>query len=151
MANTNLVTNLNADMLDGYHNGSLTANFVKPIFNDSVVYSVGHGLVFGYCQQSTAGAFPSIDNTNMILQGNIEDVNYNFQVGFSSNGKIYYRKFIDSVPDTTTTWKQLAFITDNVASATKLNTKHYIWSQCFDGTSDITGYFYQDNNTGSIS
>ena len=39
-------------------------------------------------------------------------------------------------------------LSSNVASATKLNTKHYIWSQGFDGTSDIAGYFYQDNNTG---
>lgn len=36
-------------------------------------------------------------------------------------------------------WKTLAFLDDNVASATKLQTARSIWGQSFDGTSAITG------------
>lgn len=36
-------------------------------------------------------------------------------------------------------WKTLAFLDDNVASATKLQTARSIWGQNFDGTSAITG------------
>lgn len=36
-------------------------------------------------------------------------------------------------------WKRLAFLTDNVASATKLATARTIWGQPFDGTGNIDG------------
>lgn len=36
-------------------------------------------------------------------------------------------------------WKQLAFLTDNVASATKLQTARTIWGQSFDGTGNVSG------------
>lgn len=38
-----------------------------------------------------------------------------------------------------TTWKQLAFLTDNVASATKLATARKIWGRPFDGSADVSG------------
>ena len=41
-------------------------------------------------------------------------------------------------------WRQLAFLTDNVASATKLQTARTIWGQSFDGTSNVDGKIYQD-------
>lgn len=36
-------------------------------------------------------------------------------------------------------WKQFAYLTSNVASATKLQTARTIWGQSFDGTGDVTG------------
>ena len=36
-------------------------------------------------------------------------------------------------------WKQLAYLTDNVASATKLATARTIWGQSFDGTGNVDG------------
>lgn len=36
-------------------------------------------------------------------------------------------------------WNKLAFITDNVASATKLQTARTIWGQSFDGTGNVSG------------
>lgn len=41
-------------------------------------------------------------------------------------------------------WRQLAFLTDNVASATKLQTARSIWGQSFDGTGDVDGKIYQN-------
>ena len=40
-----------------------------------------------------------------------------------------------------TGWKQFAFITSNVASATKLQTTRTIWGQNFDGTGNVSGTF----------
>ena len=36
-------------------------------------------------------------------------------------------------------WRQIAFLTDNVESATRLQNKRYIWGQEFDGTGDVSG------------
>ena len=36
-------------------------------------------------------------------------------------------------------WKEIAFTDSNVASATKLANKRYIWGQEFDGTGDVSG------------
>lgn len=43
-------------------------------------------------------------------------------------------------------WKQLAFLTDNVASATKLQTPRTIWGQSFDGSTDVNGDFTMQKN-----
>lgn len=49
----------------------------------------------------------------------------------------YFRHIYDN--DNWSDWKQLAFLTDNVASATKLQTPRSIWGQSFDGTGDVWG------------
>ena len=71
------------------------------------------------------GLFATTNYANGIIsidRHNTDGGKYNSQVGFSSNGNIYYRSFDNAVPDTSTTWKQIAFtdsnITGNAASAT---------------------------------
>ena len=49
----------------------------------------------------------------------------------------YFRQVFDN--NVWSDWKQLAFLTDNVASATKLQTPRNIWGQPFDGMSDVNG------------
>lgn len=49
---------------------------------------------------------------------------------------LYYRYIANSKPKG---WHQIAKITDNVASATKLQTPRTIWGQSFDGTEDVSG------------
>ncbi len=49
----------------------------------------------------------------------------------------YFRSFGDD--GRRSEWKQLAFLTDNVASATKLQTARTIWGKSFDGTGDVSG------------
>lgn len=51
---------------------------------------------------------------------------------------IYYRNNRDSVT-TWSEWRTLAFTTDNVASATKLQTARNIWGQSFNGTANVSG------------
>lgn len=56
---------------------------------------------------------------------------------YNSN-RIYYRSLRDN-GDNWLEWNELAFITDNVASATKLQTARTLWGRSFDGTESISG------------
>ncbi len=49
----------------------------------------------------------------------------------------FFRNVVDS--NTWTAWKQIAFLTDNVASATKLQTPRTLWGRSFDGSGDVSG------------
>ena len=44
-------------------------------------------------------------------------------------------------------WKTIAFVDDNVASATKLQTARSLWGNSFDGTSDIGSNLYYEGTT----
>jgi hypothetical protein len=70
----------------------------------SIVSSPGTGRIrYDYGVQSgTAGLFPISDNSNAVLSLNRHSGNYDSQLGFSSNGNIYYRKFSNVALDTTT-------------------------------------------------
>lgn len=59
------------------------------------------------------------------------------QLGFcGGDNRLYHRTGTSSW---SSTWNKLAYITDNVASATKLQTPRTIWGQSFDGTGNIDG------------
>ena len=57
--------------------------------------------------------------------------------------KMYFRGQNKS---TWQSWKTLAFTSDNVASASKLQTARSIWGQSFDGTRDVNGTIYINNS-----
>ena len=99
------------------------------------------------------GSLPRGDNANALitiptLNGNLK---YLHQLGFTIKG-LFHRKFYNEDVDTTTPWSQIAFTTDNVASATKLATPRTIWGQSFDGTGDVNGDFKQSltTSTGNV-
>lgn len=72
---------------------------------------------------SCAGLFPANNYANTILAiSRHNNANYNSQLGFSSNGSIYYRAENGTAFTDETEWKKLAFISDNVASASKWQT-----------------------------
>jgi len=66
----------------------------------------------GALGSTVSGLFAAADNSNSILTVNRHTGDYNSQLGFSSNGNLYYRKFSNSTAYTTQAWKTLAF-TDN--------------------------------------
>lgn len=59
-------------------------------------------------------------------------------LSWNNANRIYYRSLRDN-GDNWLGWNELAFITDNVASATKLNTARTLWGRSFDGTADVGG------------
>ena len=106
--------------------------------------STGTGVMrYDYnVSSANAGTLPNNNNANGILTLNTHSGNYYNQLGFSSNGNLYYRAFNGKALDTTTAWKQIAFtdsnITGNAATATKLQTVRTINGTNFDGTGNIT-------------
>lgn len=60
--------------------------------------------------------------------------------GSTELGHIYYRSKRDNTSSGWSSWGTLAFLTDNVASATKLQTARSINGTSFDGTENITTF-----------
>jgi hypothetical protein len=130
MSNTNLVTNLNADLLDGYHASSILKDL-----------TTNYGATI-----TSANDYP----TNLlsgIHRVHISNVEYaSILTGYDYNGKywqlrfrpthdrnIFYRNSFSS------SWSAIAFTDSNVASATKLQTPRTIWGQSFDGSGNVSG------------
>jgi hypothetical protein len=49
------------------------------------------------------------------------------------------------------TEKEIAFTTSNVASATKLQTARSLWGQSFDGSADVVGSIFMNNDNAIVS
>lgn len=60
-------------------------------------------------------------------------------LAWKNTNRIYYRSKSDVHTEVWQSWSTVAFLTDNVASASKLETARTIWGQSFDGTKNITG------------
>ena len=59
-------------------------------------------------------------------------------LSWHNSNRIYYRSLRDN-GDNWLGWNELAFITDNVASATKLKNTRTIWGQSFNGEQNVSG------------
>lgn len=68
-------------------------------------------------------------------------------LSWNNANRIYYRSLRDN-GDNWLGWNELAFITDNVASATKLQTARTLWGRSFDGTANVSGNL---DNVGNIT
>lgn len=113
----------NADTVDGYH------------VNGSNVAPYGH--------------IPSIENDGVMEVGKYIDFHndnsgkLNFSTRLQTTGNYGNSVYLPSHNGT------LALISDNVASATKLQTPRTIWGQGFDGTGNVNGTIYINNNDSS--
>jgi hypothetical protein len=125
---------LDADLLDGLNSSSFfrTDGGEKTNINDASTLTNNSTC---YWIPSTIGR----PNTGYGVLMSVSDyIGWYNQLGFGTNNTIYFRQSINS-PTNFGNWNTLAFTTDNVASATKLQTARTIWGQSFDGTNDITG------------
>lgn len=123
---------MDADLLDGYHE----SDFVRSWWTDSPGYN---------CSTYNIRSLISFTHSNSApFSGGFIDVStngYGFYLGtgYSSDQSLYYRRHGGPLDGGMGSWQQLARVTDNVASATKLQTPRYIFSKPFDGTSNVTG------------
>lgn len=123
---------LDADLLDGYHETAFLRNW----WTDSPGYDC-----------DTHNNRPMISFTygnNAPFNGGFIDVStdkYGFYLGtsYSHDAPLYYRRHGTPSDGGMGAWQQLARVTDNVYSATKLQTPRYIFSKPFDGTNNVTG------------
>ena len=156
------VTVGNSDKLDGIHaNGLLTAisnsdkgisvtvgGTTKSVSNISVNYASSAGnadTLDGYHPNGSNvapyGHIPTIESDGVMEVGKYIDFHndnsgkHDFSTRLQTTGNYGNSVNLPSVGGT------LALISDNVASATKLQTARTIWGQSFDGTANIDGMF----------
>lgn len=132
MANTNLVTNLNADLLDGYHSNRFALQGAPAILTDFLVWD--GATLFGL--RTWAPSTPNYpgDPYGTALDFKDETTWYH-RLAFGTSGRIRYYSGINTT--TLTKRGDLAFTTDNVSSATKLQAARTIAGVSFDGTANI--------------
>lgn len=157
----------NADKLDGIHaNGLLTAlsnsnkgisitvgGTTKSVANISVNYASSAGnadTVDGYhvngSNVAPYGHIPSIETDGVMEVGKYIDFHndnsgkHDFSTRLLTTGN--YGNSVN-LPSNAGT---LALTSDNVASATKLQTARTIWGQSFDGTGNVNGTIYINNS-----
>ena len=79
--------------------------------------TVGNGvLTLFYNVDNSSGNMPKTNNANAILQINKHSGEYDSQLGFSSDGNIYYRSALGSEFTTSSPWKQLAWKDDRLGA-----------------------------------
>ena len=157
----------NADKLDGIHaNGLLTAlsnsdkgisitvgGTTKSVSNISVNYASSAGnadTVDGYHANGSNvapyGHIPTIESDGVMEVGKYIDFHndnsgkHDFSTRLLTTGN--YGNSVN-LPSNSGT---LALISNNVASATKLQTARTIWGQSFDGTGNVNGTIYINNS-----
>ena len=91
-----------------------------------------------FASQNDAGDLPTSDWWHVIKMGHGNaDTYFNRTLAFSFwNNRILTRNRQDGIASD---WEELAFLSSNVASATKLQTARTIWGQSFDGTGNVSG------------
>lgn len=122
----------NADKLDGYHESSFLR--YRGAYEDASVTKDGVG-VYGWAHTNTGhNNFHESYGDIINIQG-FSTWRTRFDIGTS--GRI---RIVHGINTTTATQVgYIAYLHDNVASATKLQTPRTIWGQSFDGTNNIGG------------
>lgn len=144
VTSTTVVTNLNSDLFDGFHETA----FVRSFWTSSPGYD---------CSKYNSRPLISFTySNNAPFTGGFIDVvtnGYGFYLGtsYTSNAPLYYKGHGISSDGGMGTWQQLARITDNVASATKLQTARTINGTLFDGTANITTAYWGTARTITLS
>lgn len=125
-----------SDKLDGYHESSFLR--YRGSYKDGSVTKDGVG-VYGWDHNNTNFHETCGDIIN--IQGH-STWRTRFDIGTS--GRI---RIVHGINTTTATEVgYLAYLHDNVASATKLATARSIWGQSFDGTGNVNGTIYINNS-----
>lgn len=121
--------------------GIETTDFSGTDLNESM--KLFSGILAG-----TEGLYPYESNANAVLTINKHPGNYNSQLGFSSNGLLYYRNGSNEVLSNQP-WKRIAFTdtkVDAAVSADKLQTPTKLWGNKFDGSGSIDGSIFMASN-----
>ena len=123
---------LDADKLDGYDSSVFFRSFwVENPGYDCDSFNENSFCSFTYANNAPfTGAFADIT-----ING------YGFYLGttYHADQPLYYRRHGRSGDGGLGEWQQIARVTDNVASATKLETSRTLWGRSFDGTADVVG------------
>ena len=103
--------------------------------------------------KGSTGIFTATSNANSIITLSRYDGNYDSQLGFSSDGNLYYRRFNGVAIDTTTSWKQIAFTDSNITGqasyAANVGSAGTLGTNYVTATKVIAACNWYDTVTGS--
>ena len=144
----------NADTLDGVHASGLFTNLSNSGNNISITiggtnktltaaYATNCDTVDGYHAQSGSskpyGKIPVIGTDGVIELGHYIDFHHDNTTGSDYSVRLQTNGNHGNVVTLPTATGTLALTSDNVASATKLQTARTIWGQSFNGTANVSG------------
>lgn len=144
----------NADTLDGVHASGLFTNLSNSGNNISITiggtnktltaaYATNCDTVDGYHAQlgssNPYGKIPVIGTDGVIELGHYIDFHHDNTTGSDYSVRLQTNGNHSNVVTLPTATGTLALTSDNVASATKLQTTRTLWGQSFNGTANISG------------
>lgn len=129
---------LDADLLDGFHKSDIYDNVTAKLSSlNDVLNSNGIRIYgFGYGDSASVANKPA---GNSDARGTIGfgGIYCPMQLSWQYLGTDLYIR--TKYSGNWQGWKRIAFTTDNVASATRLQTPRTLWGQSFDGTGNVNG------------
>ncbi len=143
----------NADTLDGVHASGLFTNLSNSGNNISITiggtnktltaaYATNCDTVDGYHAGTSVkpyGTIPVIGTDGVIELGHYIDFHHDNTTGSDYSVRLQTNGNHSNVVTLPTATGTLALTSDNVASATKLQTTRTLWGQSFNGTANISG------------
>ena len=140
----------NADTVDGYHASHLLVKRGR-----LGAYNIDEETTFGTrdiqpeSEVTISGKRPFNGWGTLLVIGSIDGAS-NHQLAFTGDNRMFIRCAYGTRNNyNTKDWATVALTSDNVASATKLQTPRTIWGQSFDGTGNVNGTIYINNSNSS--
>lgn len=140
----------NADTVDGYHASHLLVKRGRlGAYNIDKETTFGTRDIQPESEVTISGKRPFNGWGTLLVIGSIDGAS-NHQLAFTGDNRMFIRcAYGTSNNYNTKDWATVALTSDNVASATKLAAARTIWGQSFDGTGNVNGTIYINNNNSS--
>lgn len=140
----------NADTVDGYHASHLLVKRGRlGAYNIDKETTFGTRDIQPESEVTISGKRPFNGWGTLLVIGSVDGAS-NHQLAFTGDNRMFIRcAYGTSNNYNTKDWATVALTSDNVASATKLAVARTIWGQSFDGTGNVNGTIYINNNNSS--
>lgn len=140
----------NADTVDGYHASHLLVKRGRlGAYNIDKETTFGTRDIQPESEVTISGKRPFNGWGTLLVIGSLDGAS-NHQLAFTGDNRMFIRcAYGTSNNYNTKDWATVALTSDNVASATKLAAARTIWGQGFDGTGNVNGTIYINNNNSS--
>lgn len=131
----------NADTVDGYHASHLLVKRGRlGAYNIDKETTFGTRDIQPESEVTISGKRPFNGWGTLLVIGSVDGAS-NHQLAFTGDNRMFIRcAYGTSNNYNTKDWATVALTSDNVASATKLQTPRTIWGQSFDGTDNVSGF-----------
>lgn len=137
----------NADTVDGYHASHLLVKRGRlGAYNIDKETTFGTRDIQPESEVTISGKKPFNGWGTLLVIGSIDGAS-NHQLAFTGDNRMFIRCAYGTTNNyNTKDWAIVALTSDNVASATKLAAARTIWGHSFDGTGNVNGTIYINNN-----